>query len=112
MTAEPRYDFGMQLRRRRGDTRPVTAAGMAAARFTSYLRLTHRDPVHQRQRFYVLAWQPGLFGEGALLRSWGLAGASGKTLMTRYEDRRAAQPAIERLVYRQLRHGYRVVERI
>jgi predicted DNA-binding WGR domain protein len=90
----------------------VTAALVAAARFTCYLRLAHRDPVHQRQRFYVLAWQPGLFGEGALLRSWGLAGAAGRSVMTRYDDRRTAQPVIERLVHRQLRHGYRVVEQI
>ena len=90
----------------------MPAAVVAAACFSSYLRLAHRDPVQQRQRFYVLAWQPGLFGDGALLRSWGLTGASGHTLMTRYEGRHAAQPVIERLVHRQLRHGYRVIERI
>jgi predicted DNA-binding WGR domain protein len=102
----------MRPRRRRSDARPVTAAVVAAARFMSYLRLAHRDPALQRQRFYVLAWQPGLFGDGALLRSWGLAGAPGRTLMTRYADRRSAQPVIERLVHRQLRHGYRLIERI
>jgi len=112
MTAVPRYDFVMRPRRRRGDARPITATAVSAAGFTSYLRLAHRDPGLQQQRFYVLAWQPGLFGEGALLRSWGLAGAAGRTLMTRYQDRRSAQPVIERLVHRQLRQGYRVIERI
>ena len=86
-------------------------AVIAASGFTSYLRLAHFDSAQQRQRFYVLVWQPGLFGGGALVRSWGLVGARGRTLMTRYLDRRAAQPVIERLVQRQLGHGYRVVQR-
>ena len=101
----------MRLRPRRRPGR-LEAAVITAADFASHLWLAHLDQIHQRQRFYVLTWQPGLFGDGALLRSWGLAGARGRTIMTRYADRRAAQPVIERLVHRQLQHGYRVVERI
>lgn len=100
----------MRPRPRRYPERLLTTV-VTAAGFASHLRLAHLDQVHQRQRFYVLTWQPGLFGDGALLRSWGLAGARGRTIMTRYENRRTAQPVIERLVHRQLRHGYYVVER-
>jgi predicted DNA-binding WGR domain protein len=100
----------MRLRRGRAAAQREIAV-IAAAGFTSYLRLAHLDSAQQRQRFYVLVWQPGLFGDGALVRSWGLVGAPGRTLMTRYPGRQAAQPVIERLVQRQLGHGYRVVER-
>jgi predicted DNA-binding WGR domain protein len=76
----------------------------------SYLRLARLDPVQQRQRFYALIWQPSLVDEGALLRSWGWVGARGRTVVARYADRDTAQPVIQRLIQRQLRQGYRVVE--
>lgn len=80
------------------------------AGFVSYLRLARLDPVQPRPHFYALSWQPSLFDEGALLRSWGRVGARGRTVVARYADRDTAQPVIQRLVQRQLRQGYRVVE--
>ena len=95
----------MRARRRGRDPRALTVAS-----FVSYLRLVQRDPVQPRQRFYALSWQPGLFAESALLRSYGQVGTRGGTVLIRFPDRRAAQPTIERLVQRLLRQHYQVVE--
>ena len=68
------------------------------------------DPARNRYRFYTLTWQPMLFGGGALLRSWGRIGTRGQILEALYPDRASAQPAVEQLLRRRLRRGYRVVE--
>ena len=60
VTVLPGYDFP-------DATSPQTlpsatrGRGHPAAGFASHLRLAHLDQVQQRQRFYVLTWQPGLF---------------------------------------------------
>ncbi len=85
-------------------------AAEVAARFQSHARFISINQHQNRHRFYVLSWQPGLFGGGALLRSWGRIGTKGRSLLAFYEDRGRAQAAAERIIRRRLRHGYRVID--
>jgi predicted DNA-binding WGR domain protein len=59
--------------------------------------------------FYTLAWQPSLFGELALLRTWGRLGTVGRAQAAFYPDAERARAAVVALLRRRLRHGYRVV---
>jgi predicted DNA-binding WGR domain protein len=79
------------------------------AGFRACVRFEHVEPRENRRRSYDLAWQPTLFGEGALVRSWGLLGQAGRTRVTLYPGRDDAQPEV-RQVLRRLLHGYRVVD--
>ncbi len=80
------------------------------ARFTASARFVSVDPATNRFRFYSLSWQPMLFGGGALIRTWGRIGSTGRTLETVYEDRASAQALVEQLIKRRLQRGYRVVD--
>ncbi len=44
------------------------------AGFRAFVRFENSDPAENRRRFYDLTWQPTLFGEGALVRTWGRQG--------------------------------------
>ena len=79
------------------------------AAFTAYVRFESIDPAANRRRFYDLVWQPTLFGEGALVRTWGRQGQPGTTRATVYPDRDGAQAEIRQVVRRRLQHGYRVI---
>ncbi|MDP9373570.1 MAG: WGR domain-containing protein [Chloroflexota bacterium] len=80
------------------------------ARFRCRVRFVSLDPAKNRARFYTLTWQPALWGGGAVVRSWGRVGGSGRALTAFYPDRASAQASVERLIRRRLRRGYRVVE--
>ncbi len=77
--------------------------------FQCRVRFESRDPAKNRARFYTLTWQPALWGGGALVRSWGRLGSSGRSLTTFYPDRASAQERIDRLIRHRLRRGYHVV---
>ena len=77
--------------------------------FSAYVRFESVDPAENRHRFYDLTWQPTLFGEGALVRTWGRQGQPGTTRATFYPDRDEAQAEIRQVVRRGLAHGYRVI---
>ena len=79
------------------------------ATFSAYVRFESVDPAENRRRFYDLTWQPTLFGEGALVRTWGRQGQPGTTRATFYPDRDGAQAEIRQVVRRRLAHGYRVI---
>jgi len=81
----------------------------AAAHFAVYVRLRSLDPARNRDRGYTLTWQPGLVGDGALVRCWGRTGAAERTCTDYYPDRAAAQAHVEAILRRRLRHGYRVL---
>jgi predicted DNA-binding WGR domain protein len=87
---------------------PSAAVDRLAA-FREELRLVSRDPAKNRDRFYTLRWQPSLFGEPALVRTWGRVGTVGRSRASVYPDATRAQAAIVALLRRRLRHGYRVV---
>ena len=80
------------------------------AGFRAYVRFENADPAENRHRFYDLTWQPTLFGEGALVRTWGRQGQPGTTRATFYPDRACADAEVRQVVRRRLAHGYRVVE--
>ena len=80
------------------------------AGFQSYVRFEHVDPAENRQWFYDLTWQPTLFGEGALVRTWGRQGQPGTSRASFYPDRSCAEAEIRQVVRRRLQHGYRVID--
>jgi predicted DNA-binding WGR domain protein len=82
----------------------------AIARFQVYARFVSVDPAKNRYRFYSLTWQPSLWGGGALIRTWGRIGTTGRTLETFHEDRGSTRALVERIVKRRLQRGYQVVD--
>ncbi len=80
------------------------------AGFQVYVRFESVDPAENRRRFYDLLWQPTLFGEGALVRSWGRQGQPGTTRATFYPDRTQADAEVRQVVRRRLAHGYHVTD--
>ena len=80
------------------------------AGFRAYVRFESIDPTANRRRFYDLLWRPTLFGEGALVRSWGRQGQSRTIRATIYADRNAAEAEIRQVVRRRLQHGYHVTD--
>ncbi len=79
------------------------------AGFRAYVRFESVDPAENRCRFYDLTWQPTLFGEDALIRTWGRQGQPGTTRASFYPDRAQAQAEVCQVVRRRLAHGYRVI---
>jgi predicted DNA-binding WGR domain protein len=77
--------------------------------FVQTLRLVSLDPSRNRARVYVLTWQPTLWGEIALVRTWGRLDHPGRSQSTIYPDRDQAQADLRRLLRRRLQHGYEVV---
>ena len=78
--------------------------------FQADARFISVDPAKNRFRFYALTWQPGLWGGGALIRTWGRIGTNGRSIETPYQDRASAQELVEQVVKRRLQHGYAVVD--
>ncbi len=91
---------------------PPLACEMAEllASFQAYVRFESVDPEQDRHRFYDLSWQPTLFGDGALVRTWGRQGQPGTTRATFYPDRTCAEAEVRQVVRRRLQHGYRVLD--
>ena len=92
--------------RRRLAPRPVDVGAVAA--FRSHVRLTSVDPAANRFRVYALSWRPTLWGDFALVQTWGRLGSPGRARTTFFASRPMAQEAIVLLLRRRLRHGYRV----
>jgi predicted DNA-binding WGR domain protein len=77
--------------------------------FTRYLRLESIDPTKNRARFYLLQWQPTLDGRMVLVRIWGRLGTLGQVRTLLWADDAEMPAHVERVVYRRLQHGYRLV---
>lgn len=82
---------------------------LAVVGFRQYARFISTDPSENRQRFYLVTWQPALFGGGMLVRTWGRIGAQGASLSAAYPERASAQPAVERLIRRGIQRRYELV---
>src|SRR5438105_838670 len=92
-------------------TAPATSTStpLPALDFRAYAYFTSIDPRANRQRFYVLTWQPTLFGDGALVKTWGRLGTDGRSRTVFWGERQEAQPLIAQLLRRRSQHGYAVV---
>ena len=77
--------------------------------FAAYVRFENVDPAENRHRFSDLTWQPTLFGEAALVRTWGRQVQAGTTRATFYPDRACAEAEVRAVVRRRLAHGYHVI---
>jgi predicted DNA-binding WGR domain protein len=76
------------------------------SQFQYYIHFTSIDPAQNRYRFYTLTWQPGLWEEVSLVRSWGRIGRRGRCCVRIYASRADAQADIFRLIRHRLRRGY------
>src|SRR4029450_195515 len=77
----------------------------------TYLLLERVNPEKNENRFYYLAWQPSLFAEGAVVRSYGRKDGPRPTLTPLPSPSLPeAWPLIRALIRRRLRHGYQIVE--
>ncbi len=58
-------------------SRPTQTETPAVCGFQQFARFERVDHALNCARFYVLSWQPLLWGEIALVRSWGRIGSQG-----------------------------------
>lgn len=65
------------------------------------------DPAQGKRRFYRLTVQPTLFGEWVLLREWGRIGRAGQIKSEHFRHIGQAVDALQRMVRRKRRRGYR-----
>jgi predicted DNA-binding WGR domain protein len=69
------------------------------------------DRKRDRYRWYVISWGPTLFGDYAVVRSWGRIGTDWAQCKSEvFEDDGAACIEAEAQVKRRLRRGYHLVE--
>ena len=77
----------------------------------TYLLLERVNPQQNENRFYYLAWQPSLFEEGAVVRSYGRKDGQRRTLTPLPSPSLTeAWPLIRAILRRRLRHGYKIIE--
>ena len=72
------------------------------------LVLERRDEARNMARFYVLAIEPTLFGETALIREWGRIGAQGRRRLDLHVDQVAAAEALDVWLRRKSQRGYKL----
>jgi predicted DNA-binding WGR domain protein len=71
------------------------------------LVLDRIDEEKNMARYYVLAIEPSLFGDTALVREWGRIGYGGKRRMDLYQGERQAVIALGDWLARKMRRGYK-----
>jgi predicted DNA-binding WGR domain protein len=72
------------------------------------LVLERRDEACNMARFYVLAIEPTLFGDTALVREWGRIGAYGRRRLDLHPDQASAAEALDVWLSRKSRRGYQL----
>ena len=93
---------------RRRDNGSMTDKGDPASHKLQMLVLERRDASVNMARFYVLAIEPTLFGDTAVVREWGRIGSLGRRRLDLYPDTAAAAEALDVWLDRKARRGYRV----
>ena len=93
---------------RRRENPGMTNARDSAADKLQMLVLERRDPSRDMARFYVLAIEPTLFGDMALVREWGRIGSSGRRRLDLHSDKMSAGEALDLWLARKTRRGYRM----
>jgi predicted DNA-binding WGR domain protein len=75
-------------------------------------RFVKVDPEQSQYRWYTISWGPTLFGDYAVVRSWGRIGTNWAQCKSEvFEEGNAARVEAEAQTQRRLRRGYRLVER-
>jgi predicted DNA-binding WGR domain protein len=78
------------------------------AEFTA-VELMRIDPPANARRYYRIAWEPTLFDEYAVTRTYGRRGVWRRTRTIPFPTLEAAWPLIRASIKARLRHGYIVV---
>ena len=68
--------------------------------------LRRHDLTRNVSRYYVLAIEPSLYGDAALVRAWGRIGSLGRQRLDLYATADAAGEALELWLARKMRRGY------
>lgn len=68
--------------------------------------LQRRDCARNVARFYVLAIEPSLYGDAALMRAWGRIGSLGRQRLDLYASAAEAGEALEAWLARRVGRGY------
>jgi len=83
-------------------------AGEVADPRLQMLVLERREPSRNMARFYVLAIEPTLFGDMALVREWGRLGSPGRRRLDLHASMASAGEALDVWLARKARRGYQV----
>ena len=83
-------------------------AGEVADHRLQMLVLERRDPSRNMARFYVLAIEPPLFGDMALVRELGHIGSLGRRRLDLHPSVSSAAEALDVWLARKARRGYQV----
>ncbi len=78
--------------------------------FAHFIRFVSLDPTKNRNRFYLLSWQPTLDGSAALVCTWGRLGTHGRSRLLCAADQPHAQDIVTRIIRRRVQRGYQVTE--
>jgi len=100
----------LQLLDSSGDTTPDSQSMLkdAGYAYATYY-FTKQEPVANCYRFYQLTYQPGLWSQHCLQRTWGRIGSMRPSnLCEEFEDAEAARKALKVSVSRRLKRGYNV----
>jgi predicted DNA-binding WGR domain protein len=68
--------------------------------------LRRQDSTRNASRYYVLAIEPSLYGDAALVRAWGRIGSLGRQRFDLYATTDATGEALEVWLARKMRRGY------
>ena len=90
------------------DNCAMTETGEIVDHKLQMLVLERRNASCNMARFYVLAIEPTLFGETALVREWGRIGSWGRRRLDLYPSRASAAESLDAWLARKARRGYRV----
>ncbi len=90
------------------DNDGMQEVGEIADRKLRMLVLERRDASCNMARFYVLAIEPTLFGDMALVREWGRIGSSGRRRLDLYSALASTAEALDVWLTRKARREYQV----
>lgn len=74
------------------------------------LYLERIEPENGLARFYVMAIEPTLLGDWAVIREWGRIGQPGTVRSLTFSDAATARDEVEAMIARKEHRGYRVRE--
>ena len=87
---------------------PAAAELIDVVRFGVHVQLVRPNAAGDVSHVYQLLWQPGLWGEGAVVEVCGRSGQAATSHLTRYPSRAHAQDHVVPLLLRLVRQGFEV----